>query len=115
MAAVGGDDQYFGFIFLGGVGMPFGIAGWEATFGRLNPDLQQAGRLGFGWIELAVVHSAAGAHQLDLSGFQHPSISHAVLVFECSVKDVAKDFHVVMRMRRESGAWSDDILINDPQ
>ena len=115
MAAVGGDDQHFGFMFLGGVGMPFGIAGWKAAFGRLDPDLQQAGRLSLGWIKFAVVHSAAGAHQLDLPGFQHSSISHAVLVFKCSVKDVAKDFHVVMRMRRESGARSDDILIDDAQ
>ena len=94
--------------------MPFGIAGWEAAFGRLDPDLQQAGWLGFGWIELAVLHSSTSAHDLDLTGEQHSSVSHAVLVLECSVKDVAEDLHVVMRMGRESGAWSDDILIYDP-
>ena len=94
--------------------MPFGIAGWEAAFGRLDPDLQQAGWLGFGWIELAVLHSSTSAHDLDLTGEQHSSVSYAVLVLECSVKDVAEDLHVVMRMGRESGAWSDDILINDP-
>ena len=102
-------------MFLGGVGMPFGIAGWEAAFGRLDPDLQQAGWLGFGWIKLAVLHSSTSAHDLDLTGEQHSSVSHTILMLECSVKDVAEDLHVVMRMRRESGAWSDDILINDPQ
>ena len=82
MAAVGGDDQYFGFMFLGGVGMPFGIAGWEAAFGRLDPDLQQAGRLGFGWIELAVLHARAGGQVLHFARADDAAIAHRILVLQ---------------------------------
>ena len=62
-----------------------------------------------------MLHSSAGAHDLDLTGHQHSSVSHAVLVLEGSVKDVAEDLHVLMWMCWESRTWSDDILIDDPQ
>src|SRR5262245_20414437 len=67
------------------------------------------------WVELAVSHSSAGAHALDLAGQDDRARSHAVFVLEGALKNVRDDLHVAMGMRSESLRWSDAVFIDDSQ
>jgi len=53
-------------------------------------------------IELAVLHATASAHDLNLPRLELRMIAHAILVFDGALKDVSEDFHVLVRMRRET-------------
>lgn len=95
--------------------MPLGVGWLQAIHVRLDPDLQEVQRLGVGWIEFRVRDSSAGAHELDLAGFQLTAISHTVFVRDGSGNNVAENFHFPMRMIGETGARCDDVLVDHTQ
>jgi hypothetical protein len=114
-ATIGRDNEHFGIVFLRWIGVPLRVAGREAALARTNPDLQERGPLGLRGIELAVRDATACTHELDLTGFEHAAIAHAVFVLQRTPQDVAKDFHVRVRMRGKACASSDDVLIDHTQ
>lgn len=96
-------------------GMPLGVTRREILLVGEEPHLQQVRRLGLGGIEFTVRHSGAGTHELDLSGLEHATIAHAVLVFERAFDNVAEDLHVAMRMHGESATGRNVVVIDHPQ
>src|SRR4051812_19563198 len=62
-----------------------------------------------------MAHTAAGAYILQVTGFHHGSIAHAVLVLQLALDDVRKYFRVTMRMRPESLPGLDHVVIDYSQ
>jgi len=82
---------------------------------RQDPDLQEMNRLVLGVIELAVTDAGPGTHALYLAGKDHRAGAQAVLVLERAFEDIGDDFHVAVRMRRETFARRHTILVDDAQ
>src|SRR5271165_3300171 len=80
-----------------------------------HPDLIEMRGLGIRGVEFAVGHAGARAHVLDVAGLNHRAVAHAVLVSERAFKHVSDDFHVAMRMRGETAAAGNAIVVHDPQ
>jgi hypothetical protein len=59
--------------------------------------------------------AGAGAHHLDVAGCSAPGIAKAVLVSDRAFADVGDDLHVLVRVRVESGAGSDQVVIPHAQ
>src|ERR1700733_14473299 len=72
-------------------------------------------RFGLRAVELRVRNARAGSHPLQLSGANYCARADAVLVFEGAREHPRKNLHVAVRMRPESGARRDAILVNYPQ
>jgi DNA-binding transcriptional LysR family regulator len=68
-----------------------------------------------GRIELAVEHAGTRGHVLDIARFDHPSIAHRVPMFQLAAQNVSNDFHVPMRMRVETHARHDEVVVDHPQ
>src|SRR5215831_9118195 len=66
-------------------------------------------------IELAVQDAGTGAHALHLARPDHRAVAEAVLVLERSLKNIGDDFHVIVTVAGEPGAWNNAILVDDPQ
>lgn len=71
--------------------------------------------LAVGGICLAVQHAFARAHHLDLTGQQHAAVAHAVFMLERALDEITENLHVTVRMRGETAAWGDAVLIDHPQ
>lgn len=95
--------------------MPLGVTRREAAFAGLNPGLEKVERLGGTGIKLAVRHASSGAHELNLSRLKHAAVAHAVLVLQSTFQHVTKNFHITMRMRAETLAGRDAIIVDDAQ
>ena len=91
------------------------VAGIEALALRQNPDLQQMDRVLRRWVELAVQHSASRRHVLEFAGTDDAAAAGVVAVLERAFENPREDFHVAMRMRRETAAGRDNILIDHTQ
>jgi len=115
IATVVGDDEHLGRGELLGRRLPLGIAGTEARAIGLDPDLDEMEPFGLGGIVLAVLHPAAGAHDLNLSRLELGVIAEAVTVLDGPFEDIREDFHVAMPVGREAHRRVDEVLINDPQ
>jgi hypothetical protein len=62
-----------------------------------------------------MLDTGAGAHALDISGPDDRARAEGVLVLERAFEDIGKDFHVSMRVARETGAGSHPVLVDDAQ
>jgi len=71
--------------------------------------------LGLGRIEFAVLHPAAGAHDLDLAGAELGVVAHAVLVLDGALEHVREDFRVLMAVGRKPHPRGHQVLIDDPE
>ena len=91
------------------------VAGARAALGRLDPDLQQVGRLVRRGIELAVQDALAGAHALHLAAPDDAAVAEAVLVLEGAVENVRDDLHVAVAVHAEAAARRDAILVDHAQ
>src|SRR5581483_5906158 len=83
-------------------------------FGK-NPDLQEAHPVALRRIVFAVADAGAGAHALRLAGADDGARAGAVLVRDRAVEHVGDDFHVAVRMRRESLAGLDAVVVDDAE
>src|SRR5689334_10690850 len=91
------------------------VAGPDAfDFGH-DPNLQKMERLRPGWVVFAVRYSGAGTHVLNFSRPNHRTRSHAVLVRDCSFKNIGDDFHVAMRMSGKALSWSHAVFIDNAE
>jgi hypothetical protein len=66
-------------------------------------------------IVLRVPHSTTGTHVLHAAGADDPVAADAIPMLELTGQDVGDDFHVAMRMGRESFARDDSIVVEDAQ
>jgi len=115
VASVIRDDEHLRGGELLGRGLPFGITRTEAGAVGLDPDLDEMEPVGLRRVILAVLHPAAGAHDLDLAGLELGVIAEAVAVLDGPFEDVREDFHVAMPMGRETHPRVDEVLVDDPQ
>jgi hypothetical protein len=95
--------------------LPLSVTRSQTAFPRLNPDLQKVKRIVAAGIELAVRHAAACAHQLNLARLERAAVTHAVLVLQRAFEHVAEDLHVAMRMRAETLAGRNAVIVDDTQ
>lgn len=79
-----------------------------------QPDLQKMRLLALGMVVLTV-HHARARHALHFAGCDGLHIAHAVLMRECTVNDVADNFHVTVRVRAKACSGRDAVLIDDAQ
>ena len=77
-AAIGRDHKNLGRVFIVLWRMPFRVGWPEPLHARLYPDLQKMGGLAGGRIELAVSHTSAGAHKLNLSRLKNTFVAETV-------------------------------------
>src|SRR5581483_4263245 len=80
-----------------------------------HPDLVQVHRLRLRRIELAVRHSGSRAHVLHVARLDHRPVPHAVLVLQRSFEHVRDDLHVAVRVRPESAAARNPVVVHYPQ
>ena len=95
--------------------LPFGVAWTEVRSVRLDPDLDEMESVGLRGIILAVLHPAAGAHDLDLTGLELGMVAEAITVLDGPFQDVREDFHVAMPVGREAHRRVDEVLVDHPQ
>ena len=95
--------------------LPLGIARTETGAIGLDPDLDEMEPVSLRGVILAVLHPAAGAHDLDLAGLELGVIPEAVAVLDGSFEDIREDFHVPVPVRRETHPRVDEVLIDDPE
>ena len=60
-------------------------------------------------------NTGTGAHQLNLTGKQPASISHAILVFERAIEDVTENLHVAVRVGGKTTAGRHTVFIDHAQ
>ncbi len=95
--------------------MPLGVAGRNARSLGEDPDLEEVPGLARAWIELGVGNPGARAHQLNLPRLKGAFIAHRIAVLELSFENVGKDFHVPVRVGRESRTGSNGVFVDYPQ
>src|SRR2546421_9501983 len=66
-------------------------------------------------VEFAVAHPTAGAHVLQVSGFDNRAVPHAVLMLQFPFNNVAEDFRIAMRMGAKPLPGLDNVVIDDTQ
>src|SRR5689334_21758635 len=91
------------------------ITGFDATHVGLDPDLQKVRGLVRQRIELAVHHTATGAHALYVTGPDGRSSTRRILVRKRAIEHIADDLHVLMAVRAEALAGSDAIFVDHAQ
>ncbi|MCY1361285.1 hypothetical protein D9M69_479460 [compost metagenome] len=109
--AAGQGDKTFAVTFRERLGAP---GRRQAGLVRDDPDLENPGRRRF-QVVLAVGNPGAGAHDLDVTRFGTTLVAKVVLVGNGAFADIGDDFHVAVRVLRETGAGSDHVVIPDPQ
>jgi hypothetical protein len=115
LSSVVGDDEHLGRGELLDRRSPLSITWTEAGAIGLDPDLDEMKPVGLRGIILAVLHPAAGAHDLDLAGLELGVIAKAVAVLDGPFEDIREDFHVPVPVRRETHPRVDEVLVDDPQ
>ena len=91
------------------------VAGFDASHIGLDPNLKKMRCLLRRMVELAVLHTAPGAHALHVAGRDAQHVAHAVLVGELARQHVADDFHVAVAVGTEAGARGNAVFIDDAQ
>ncbi|MEY3409792.1 MAG: hypothetical protein RIS02_1519, partial [Pseudomonadota bacterium] len=81
----------------------------------LNPNLEEVRVLSFGMIELAVHHTLASAHSLNIPGWNAFDVAHAVFVRQVARQHIADDFHVFVAMSAKAGAGGNAVFVDDAQ
>ena len=66
-------------------------------------------------IVFAVLHPAAGAHDLNLARLELGVVTEAVAMLDGPFEDIREDLHVTMPVRRETHRRVDEVLIDDPE
>ena len=92
-----------------------GVARCHVPFAREHPDLQQPQFLIGCRVDLAVRDTRAGAHHLHFARADGPAVAHAVLVGHRTGQRYGHDLHVLMRVRTESSAGGDGIVVQHPE
>src|SRR5262245_8725949 len=80
-----------------------------------DPDLQEVHRLGLRRVVLAVADAGPGAHSLHVTRSDHRARSRAVFMRHGTFQDVGDDFHIAVRVCRESAARINSIFVNDSE
>src|SRR5437763_15822258 len=68
-----------------------------------------------GSIAFTVADAAAGAHALPVARADDRASAEGILVLDGALEDVGDDLHVAMRVRRETLATGDAVLVDDAQ
>src|SRR5436305_6703449 len=68
-----------------------------------------------GSIAFTVAEAAAGAHALPVARADDRASAEGILVLDGALEDVGDDLHVAMRVRRETLATGDAVLVDDAQ
>src|SRR5207244_6687447 len=80
-----------------------------------NPNLDRVYGITLRCIPLAMDDAAAGRHRLDFVGPQNVALTCTVSVPQAAIEHVSDDLHVPVSVWSESFAWSDTIIIQNPQ
>ncbi len=62
-----------------------------------------------------MLHTGAGAHELDATFVHGAAVAHGVFVFQCAFQHVGEDFEVLMGMHGEAAIGADPVIVDDPQ
>jgi len=81
---------------------------------RQYPDLEQARGPGF-QVVLGMADAGAGAHDLNVARLGAPLVAQTVLMRDGTFTHIGDDFHVGVRMQRETRARLDGIVVPDAQ
>src|SRR5215468_8942800 len=84
------------------------------AFGQY-PHLEQLDRRFFRKVEFGMRDARASRHPLRLPGANQPGAARAVFVPQRAFQHVGHDLHLAMRMRRESSAARDCVMVEDSQ
>src|SRR5437870_7591867 len=87
----------------------------EVLGSRRNPNLDRVYGIALRCIPLAMDDAAAGRHRLDFVGPQNVALTCTVSVLQAAFEHVSDDLHVAVSVWSESFAWSDTIIIQNPQ
>jgi hypothetical protein len=60
-------------------------------------------------------HACSGTHELDLPRSEDAFIAKAVAMRQRTFQNIAKDFHVAVRMLGETSPRCDDVVIDHPK
>ena len=66
-------------------------------------------------VELAVLHTGAGRHSLDVTAPDDGAVAHAVAVRELALEDVRDDLHVPVAVSAEALTRLDAVFVDDAQ
>ena len=66
-------------------------------------------------VELAVHHTLASAHSLNISWWNAFDVAHAVFVRQIARQHIADDFHVLVAMGAKAGAGCNAVFVDDAQ
>ena len=66
-------------------------------------------------VKFTVRDPAPGADALDVSGFEHGFMPHAIAVLKRAAQDVGDDLHVAVRVRAEAAATGDRVVVDNAQ
>src|SRR5690606_9221250 len=66
-------------------------------------------------VELAVLHTGAGAHDLHVAGPDDRAAAHGVPVFQSAFEHVGNDLHIPMAVGAKAAAGGDGIVIDHSQ
>ena len=91
------------------------VARLSAALVGHDPDLQEVHGIGARMVELAVLHAAAGAHHLHVTGADDRARAHRVLVFQRAFEHVGKDFHIAVAMGSETVGRRHAVVVDDQQ
>ena len=91
------------------------VAGFDASHIGLDPNLKKMRCLLRRMVELAVLHTAPGAHALNVAWRDALHVAHAVLVRELAGQHIADDFHVAVAVRAKAGAGCNAVFVDDTQ
>src|SRR5208283_1728218 len=92
------------------------IVGWRVVLLiRKYPDLVKMNAFCRRRVELTVRNAGARAHVLHVPGTNHRTVAHAVFMHEGPVQNVGDDFHIAVRVRGETAATGDAVIVHDAQ
>mmetsp|Transcript_15187 Transcript_15187/g.38014 ORF Transcript_15187/g.38014 Transcript_15187/m.38014 type:complete len:253 (-) Transcript_15187:9-767(-) len=90
------------------------VVGREAVRARLDPNLNEAQRLGL-FVVLLVLHASTRGHELHRAAAEGLVRSHRVGVREDAVDDVRDDLHVAVRVAAEAAAGLHQVVVQHTQ
>src|SRR4051812_49328143 len=66
-------------------------------------------------IEFAVGDTVPGAHVLEITGFDHRTVAHAVFMLELAFQDITENFRVLVTVRAKSLSRLNGIVVDHAQ
>lgn len=76
-----------------------------------DPAFEYMGLVNEGAVESAMADPTPRAHVLELTRADDSGVTQVILMDEKAIQNVGENLHVLPRMRRDAGAWSQAIFV----